>query len=150
MLADPWAGRSSIVSLSRSSSLLLLRPGQWQSHHQSAQSFVYSIDFYIVVLYHCPCCVARRVGSRRVLGGCVQNAPSPRHSTRKENRSLPLHNCILRIVTVIGLLGDHRFVSIERHPRRISESSIVTFQTTKPVLGFVRNEFWGASDQVES
>ena len=40
-------------------------------------------------LYHCPCCVARRVGSRRVLGGCAQNAPSPRHSTRKENRSLP-------------------------------------------------------------
>lgn len=71
-------------------------------------------------LYHCPCCVARRVGSRRVLGGCAQNAPSPRHSTRKENRSLPLHNCILRNVTVIGdLLGDHRFVSIETPPQNL-------------------------------
>lgn len=61
MLADPWAGRSSIVSLSRSSSLLLLRPGQWQSHHQSAQSFVYSIDFYIVV------CIIVLVASRDAL-----------------------------------------------------------------------------------
>lgn len=97
-------------------------------------------------LYHCPCCVARRVDSRRVLGGCAQNAPSPRHSTRKENRSLPLHNCILRNVTACwGIIDSSR----SRHPRRISESSIVTFQT-KSALGFVRNEFWGASDQLES
>lgn len=91
-------------------------------------------------LYHCPCCVARRVGSRRVLGGCAQNAPSPRHSTRKENRSLlPLHNCILRNVTVIGL-GGIIDSSRSRHPRRISESSIVTFQTRNEVRARVREK----------
>lgn len=95
-------------------------------------------------LYHCPCCVARRVDSRRVLGGCAQNAPSPRHSTRKENRSLPLHNCILRNITVIGLLGDHRFVSIETPPqnlgilnRDISNQVRARFRE-KRILGSVR------------
>lgn len=66
MLADPWAGRGSIVSLSRSSSLLLLRR-QWQSHHRSAQSFAYSPRF----LYHA--CVSLSL-SRRATRFCSRGS----------------------------------------------------------------------------
>lgn len=80
----------------------------------------------------------RAVASRRGIGGCAQNAPSPRHSTRKENRSLPLHNCILRNVTVIVPAG---IIDLSRsgHPRKSRGS--LAFRSIRPL---VRSEILSA------
>jgi len=49
---------------------------------------------------------------------------SAAYHRRKENRSLPLHNCIsyTRNVCAIEQRGDHRFVSCSNSPARFQSS----------------------------
>ena len=89
---------------------------QWQSHHRSAQSFAYSVNFYIVA------CIIVLVASRDALVHVAFSVGALRmHLLRgiphgkKTDRYL-LHNCILRNVNG-DRLGDHRFVSIETPPQ---------------------------------